>query len=106
MVKNVVQHIVVWLKPNYLTISPMTLQVHILILVHSKSQNLSNGLRSAILAVQTKKASKSRKINLVVLPFSGPMNDMSIFTSVQMIGGIELTNNLVVPLLAKLHQLL
>jgi hypothetical protein len=55
--------------------------------------------------IQTKKASKGRKVNLVVLPFSGPMNDMSIFMNVQVVGGIELTNNLVVPQLAKLHQL-
>ena len=82
----------------------MTLHVHILILVHSKSQNLSNGLRSAILAVQTKKASKSRKIKLVVLPFNGPMNDISVAGSVQVIGCIELTNQLIVPWLAELHQ--
>jgi len=54
--------------------------------------------------VQAKKARKGNEINLVVLAFGGLMNDMCIRPSVQMIGGIELTDHLVVPWLAELHQ--
>ena len=47
---------------------------------------------------------KGNEINLVVLAFGGPMNEMGLRPSVQVIGGIELIDNLVVPRLAKLHQ--
>jgi len=42
LVKNVVEHIVVGLQPNCLPISTMTIQIHVLILIHSKRGNLSN----------------------------------------------------------------
>jgi hypothetical protein len=58
LAKNVVKHIVVWLQPNYLPISRVTIQIHVLILIHSKSGNLRNSYRAVILAIQTKKASK------------------------------------------------
>ena len=54
--------------------------------------------------VQAKKARKGNEINLVVLAFSGPMNEMSLHPGVQVIGGVELTDNLIVPRLAELHQ--
>jgi hypothetical protein len=37
LMKNVVEHIVVGLQPNCLPISTMTIQMHVLILMHSKS---------------------------------------------------------------------
>ena len=54
--------------------------------------------------VKAKKARKGNEINLVVLAFGGPMNDMCILLSVQVIGGIELIDNLIVPWLVELHQ--
>ena len=54
--------------------------------------------------VEGKKARKGNEINLVVLAFGGPMNDMCIRPSVQVIRGIELIDNLVVPWLMELHQ--
>ena len=54
--------------------------------------------------VQTKKARKSNEINLVVLAFGGPMNEMILRLGVQVIGDVELTDNLIVPWLAELHQ--
>ena len=54
--------------------------------------------------VQAKKARKGNEISLVVLAFGDPMNDMCILPSVQVIGGIELTDNLIVPRLVELHQ--
>ena len=54
--------------------------------------------------VQAKKAREGNEINLVVLAFSGPMNEMSLRLGVQVIGGVELTDNLIVPQLAELHQ--
>ena len=81
----------------------MTIQIHILILIHGKSGNVSNGSGGAIPTVQAKKARKGNEINLVVLAFSGPMNEMSLYPGVQVIGGVELTDNLIVPQLAELH---
>ena len=69
----------------------MTIQIHILILIHGKSGNVSNG-------------SGGNEINRVVLAFSGPMNEMSLYPGVQVIGGVELTDNLIVPRLAEIHQ--
>jgi len=37
LMKNVVEHIVIGLQPNRLPISTMTIQIHVLILIHSKS---------------------------------------------------------------------
>ena len=74
------------------------------ILIHGKSGNVSNGSGGAIPTVQAKKAREGNEINLVVLAFSGPMNEMSLHPGVQVIGGIELTDNLIVPRLAELHQ--
>ena len=37
LTKNVVEHIVIGLQPNGLPISTMTIQIHVLILIHSKS---------------------------------------------------------------------
>ena len=54
--------------------------------------------------VQAKKVREGNEINLVVLAFSGPMNEMSLRPGVQVIGGVELTDNLIVPWLAELHQ--
>jgi hypothetical protein len=39
-----------------------------------------------------------------LLAFGGPMNDMCIHPSIQVIGGIKLTDNLIVPRLKELHQ--
>ena len=82
----------------------MTIQIHILILIQGKSGNLSNGSGGAIPAVQAKKVRNGNEMNLVVLAFGGPMNDMCISLSVQVIGCIELTYNLIVPWLTELHQ--
>ena len=82
----------------------MTIQIHILILIHGKSENVSNGRGGAIHAVQAKKAREGNEINLVVIAFGGLMNDMCMLPSVQVIGGIELTDNLIVPRLVELHQ--
>ena len=82
----------------------ITIQIHILILIHGKSRNVSNGSGRAIPVVQAKKAREGNEINLVVLAFSGPMNEMSLRPGVQVIGGVELTDNLIVPWLAELHQ--
>ena len=46
--------------------------------------------------VQAKKVRKGNEINLVVLAFSGPMNEMILRPGVQVIGGVELTDNLIV----------
>ena len=54
--------------------------------------------------VQDKKAREGNEINLVVLAFSGPMNEMSLRPGVQVIGGVELTDNLIVPWLVELYQ--
>ena len=67
----------------------MTIQIHILILIHGKSKNVSNGSGGAIPTVQAKKAREGNEINLVVLAFGGPMNVMCILPSVQVIGGID-----------------
>jgi hypothetical protein len=69
LAKNVFEHIVVGLQPNYLPISTMTIQIHLLILIHSKSRNLRNSCQAGILVIQTKNASKGRKVNLVVVLF-------------------------------------
>ena len=82
----------------------MTIQIHILIVIHGKSRNVSNGSGGAIPVVQAKKAREGNEINLVVLAFSGPMNEMSLRPGVQVIGGVELTDNLIVPWLTELHQ--
>ena len=71
LTKNIVENIVVGLQPNGLPISTMTIQIHVLILIHSKSWNLSDGSGGVIPAVQTKKARKGNEINLVVLAFGG-----------------------------------
>ena len=42
LVKNVFEHIVVGLHPNCVPISTMIIQIHVLILIHSKRGNLSN----------------------------------------------------------------
>ena len=104
LTKDVVEHIVVGLQPNGLPISTMTIQIHILILIHGKSGNVSNGSGGVIPTIQAKKAREGNEINLVVLAFSGPMNEMSLRPGVQVIGGVELTDNLIVPWLAELHQ--
>ena len=54
--------------------------------------------------VQAKKVRKGNEINHVVLAFGGLMNDMSIRPSVQVIGGIELIDILIVPRLVELYQ--
>jgi hypothetical protein len=64
LTKNVVDHIVVRLQPNCLSINTITIQVHVLVLIHSKGENLRNGGGAAILVIQTKKASKGRKSTL------------------------------------------
>ena len=73
------------------------------ILIHGKSGNVSNGSGGAIPVVQAKKAREGNEINLVVLAFSGPMNEMSLRPGVQVIGGVELTDNLIAPRLAELY---
>ena len=82
----------------------MTIQIHILILIHGKSGNVSNDSGGAIHVAQAKKAREGNEINLVVLAFSGPMNEMGLRLGVQVIGGIELIDNLIVPRLVELHQ--
>ena len=56
--------------------------------------------------VQTKEARKGDEINLVVLPFSSPMDEVKVSGSAKVIGGIELANLLIVPWLAKFQQLI
>ena len=67
----------------------MTIQIHILILIHDKSGNVSNGSGGAIPVVQAKKVREGNEINLVVLAFSSQMNEISLRLGVQVIGGVE-----------------
>ena len=101
--KNIVQHIVVGLQPNCLAISLVTLHIHVLKLRHNKGVNFIN-LR--FLAISTTKAKKMREgdcINLVVLSLGGLM-DRAI-GDVKVVGSIKLSNDLIVPWLAEIHQL-
>jgi hypothetical protein len=58
----------------------------------------------AIVTTKDKKTRKGDAMNLVMLALSGPMDAMVGY--VKVIGGVELTNNLIVPWLVELHQVL
>ena len=47
--------------------------------------------------IHAKKAREGNEINLVMLAFSSQMNEISLRLGVQVIGGVELTDNLIAP---------
>ena len=105
--ENVVEHIVIGLQIYSLSISRKTLQIHKLVLRHSHILIISDLSCTAIMTIETKQASKGNKVYLVVATLYGLVNNISVTLAVCLmkVGGIELHNDLIVPVLVKLHQL-
>lgn len=59
-----------------------------------------------IMTIEPKQASKGNEIHLVMTSFSGLVDDVNDTSPIllMMVGGIELHDDLIVPILMKLHQ--
>ena len=77
-----------------------------LVLLQSKILILSQLSSNAVAVTQTKKARESDEVHLIMLAFSGPMNNdnNSDRVSLMMIGSIKLIDELIVLMLPKLQQ--
>ena len=104
--QDVVQNIEVGLQIHYLSICRITIKIHVLVLLHSHILILSKLRSSAVVFTQTKKARESDEIHLVVLALRGPMDDVNGIDRVSLvvIGSIKLSDDFIVPMLPKFHQ--
>ena len=104
--ENVIEDIVVGLQKHSLSISCMSIKIHMLVLLQSHILIFSQFRCSAVGLTQTKKARESDEVHLIVLAFRGPMNNVNSTgrVSLMMIGSIKLTNKLIVPMLPEFQQ--
>ena len=75
--QDVVQNIIVWLQKHCLSISCVTIKIHMLVLLQSEILILSQLSSSVVVVTQTKKARESDEVHLIMLAFSGPMNNVN-----------------------------
>ena len=92
--QNVVQNIIVGLQKHCLSISCVSIKIHMLVLLQSDILILSQLSCSAVAVTQTKKARESDEVHLIMLAFSGPMNNVNSTDRVpfMMIRSIKLTD--------------
>jgi quinol-cytochrome oxidoreductase complex cytochrome b subunit len=104
--QNVVQDIEIWLQVYYLTICSVTIKIHVLILLHVNILILSKLSSTMVITIESKQASKGSEIDLIMPALCSPVDDVNGTSLIflMMIRGKELHDDLVVPILPKLHQ--
>jgi hypothetical protein len=78
----------------------------VLVLLHLNILILNELSSTTNITIETKQVRESNKVDLIMLALRGPMDDVSGtgLVLLMMIGSIKLQDNLIIPMLPKLHQ--
>jgi quinol-cytochrome oxidoreductase complex cytochrome b subunit len=103
--QDVVQDIEIGLQVHGLAICRISIKIHVLVLLHLNILILNELSSTTVITIETKQARESNKVDLIMLALRGPVDDVSGtgLVLLMMIGSIKLQDNLIIPMLPKLH---